>query len=68
MVCFPSLPGMGQGRNPSAREPGGERTVCRSGVSFEAVRQGSKLRKRSVCRVTSLAVSTEQNVRAPSVS
>lgn len=30
MVCFPSLPGMGVGR-----------TVCQSGMPFEAVRQGS---------------------------
>ncbi|KAL6033202.1 hypothetical protein STEG23_020572, partial [Scotinomys teguina] len=36
MVCFPSLPGMGVGRTPSARVPMGERIVCRSGVSFEA--------------------------------
>jgi hypothetical protein len=59
MVCFPSLLGMGPGRNPSAREPMGERTVCQSGVSFEAVRQGSEHCKNAVCRVASLAVSTE---------
>jgi len=46
MVCFPSLPGMGQGRNPLARVPMGERTVCQSGVSFEAVSQGPEHCKR----------------------